>query len=90
MLKAVAPQTFPTFEKLTARRVFLNDNPLNASIRINVYLNYQGMSRLANTVTFGYDEEEKNHFVFNDAANKSGLQNACTMIQKTFTTLLQN
>ena len=63
-LQKVAPPTFPTFDKFSARRVFLNDNPMMPSIKIHVYLNYQGSVRLAHTHLFAYDEEERGHFVF--------------------------
>jgi len=88
-LQQVAPSTFPTFEKLSARRVYLNDNMVAQSIKLNVYLAYQGQVRLANTVTFAYDEEEKGHFLFNNAETKSGLSNACSMIGKEFTSVIK-
>lgn len=88
MLQAVAPPTYPAFEKLSARRIYLNDNPNNQSIKLNVYLTYQGQCRLANTVVFAYDEDEKSHFLF--GADKSSLQDACNMITKQFTSLLKS
>jgi hypothetical protein len=90
MLQKVAPPTFPAFEKLSARRVHLNDNPNIQSIKLNVYLTYQGQSRLANTVVFAYDEDEKNHFLFSQPETKSGLQASCNMITKTFTAVLRD
>lgn len=88
MLQAVAPPTYPAFEKLSARRVYLADKPDNQTIKLNVYLTYQGVSRLANTVVFAYDEEEKSHFLFN--ADKQGLSQACETITKTFTGVLKS
>lgn len=54
-----------------------------------MYLNYQGITRLAHTHTFGYDEEERNHFLFNSPETKQGLLFACQLITTEFTKLLQ-
>lgn len=88
MLQAVAPPTYPTFGKFSARKVYLNDNPLQQSLKVHVYLNYQGVTRLAHTHTFAYDEEERNHFLFNSPDTKQGLTFACQMITTEFTKLL--
>jgi len=33
-------KSYPTFEKMTARRIFIADNPQLETVNISVYLNY--------------------------------------------------
>ena len=39
-LQKLSPPTYPQFEKLSARRVFLQDNPSMQSLKIHVYLTH--------------------------------------------------
>lgn len=62
MLNSAAGIQFPAFEKFTARRYYMNDNPDCPSLRIDVFLRHKGRVNLCHSSIFGYDEEEKKSF----------------------------
>lgn len=74
----------PIFTKFSARRFFLQDRPDMPSIKIDVYLQYRGRTNLAHSHIFSYDDEERNHFLWDVEQEKSGLKKACELINKDF------
>lgn len=59
-------KSYPTFDKLTARRIFIQDNPQTETLQISVYLTYQGRSALRYKHTFAFDTEEQDRMMFDD------------------------
>lgn len=53
-----AGTSFPIFDCFKARRVFLADQMTCQSIRVDVYLAYQGRVGLRYKHTFAYDPEQ--------------------------------
>lgn len=74
---------------MSARRVYLTENTSVQSLKIHVYLSYQGQTRMAHTHIFSYDEEERGHFIFNNAEQKTGLQQSAQLITNDFTKCLR-
>ena len=84
-------KSYPTFDKMTARRIFIGDNLQLETVKISVHLNYQGRSAMRYRHTFAYDPEEHDRMLFDDQAGKTGLTQACSMIGEAITeTLRQN
>ena len=73
MLLTQSRKSYPTFDKLTARRVFVADNPSVETLKISVFLNYQGRSALRYRHTFAFDTEEQGWFLYDDQTAKAGL-----------------
>ena len=59
------------------------------SIKIDVYLQYRGRTCLAHSHIFSYDEEERNHFLWDAEQEKSGLKRACELINKDFNSCIK-
>jgi len=59
-------KSYPTFDKLTARKIYIGDNPQSETVRINVFLNYQGRSALRYRYNFSFDPEEQERILFDD------------------------
>ena len=78
-------KSYPTFDKLTARRIFIGDDPKCETVRIGVWLNYQGRSALRYSYNFAFDPEEQERMLFDDQAAKSGLTQAVNMIGEAIT-----
>ena len=89
MLQQVAPPSYPSFEKFSARRVYLTENTSICSLKILVYLSYQGQTRMAHTHYFSYDEEERGHFIFDNQEARTGLQKSAQIITNDFTKCLR-
>ena len=82
-------KSYPTFDRLTARRVFIGDNPSCETVKICVYLIYQGRSALRYKHTFAFDTEEQGRFLYDDQANKAGLSQGILMISNELTDTLR-
>lgn len=82
-------KSYPTFDKLTARRIFIGDNAQLETVRISVFLNYQGRSAMRYRHTFAFDPEEQDRLLFDDQAAKQGLSQACSMIGEAITHTLK-
>jgi len=82
-------KSYPVFDKMTARRIFVADSPQCESLKINVFLTYQGRSALRYSHNFAFDPEEVNRFLFDDTASKSGLNTGVSMIGKEITETLR-
>jgi len=54
------------------------------SLKIDVFLQFRGRNLLAHSHVFSYDEEERNHFLWDVEQEKSGLKRACELINKDF------
>jgi len=79
-------KTYPIFDKLKARRVFIGgDNPSSETLRISVYLYFHGRSGLRYQYYFSYDPEEQNLILYDDQDNKTGLTQGADMISRTIT-----
>ena len=75
-----ARKSYPTFEKLVARRIFIQDNPAIQTVKIGVYLTYQGRTSLRYQHLFSFDSEEHELILYDNQPEKSGLTNAISMI----------
>jgi hypothetical protein len=84
LLNEASGKSFPIFAKFNARRFFLQDRLDMPSIKIDVYLQFKGRINLAHSHIFSYDEEEKNHFLWDVEQEKSGLKKTCELINKDF------
>jgi len=82
-----ATNSFPIIDKLVAKRVFLLDNPLYQTLKISVYLHFQGRSALRYTHILAYDPEEQDKFLY-DSKEKSGLDFACHLVNTEVNSLL--
>jgi len=82
-------RSYPIFDRLTARRIFVADNPLCETLRISVFLNYQGRSSLRFKYNFSFDTEEQDRFLFDDPAAKTGLSQGVQMIGNEITETLR-
>ena len=82
-------KSYPTFEKLTARRIFIGDNPECETVKISVFLNYQGRSSLRYKHNYSCDAEEIDRFLFDDPAKKAGLTQGVQMITNEITETLK-
>ena len=89
MNQSTGTKSYPTFEKLQARRVFLNDNTAAQSVRINVFLTYKGRTSLRYKHIVGYDNEEHDLLLFDNHEQKSGLNQGCGMISNEITETLR-
>lgn len=78
-------KSYPTFDKLTARRIFIGDDPKCETVKIGVWLNYQGRSALRYNYNFAFDPEEQERMLFDDQTAKSGLTQAVNMIGEAIT-----
>jgi hypothetical protein len=84
LLNKAAGKSYPVFGKFSARRFFLQDRIDMPSIKIDVYLQFKGRTNLAHSHVFSYDEEERNHFLWDAEQEKSGLKRACEIINDEF------
>ena len=65
------------------------DNPQCETLKISVFLNYQGRSALRHRHTFAFDTEEQERLLFDDPAAKSGLNQGVNMICNEITETLR-
>ena len=89
MNQSSGTKSFPTFDKLQARRVYLNDNPATQSVAISVYLTYKGRSKLRYRHTVSYDAEEQDLVLYDNPEQKTGLKQGCGMISNEITETLR-
>lgn len=89
MLLSESHKSYPTFDRLQARRIFAADNPQIETLRISVFLTYQGRSALRHQFNFGFDPEELDYFLFDDPVNKAGLANGVSVIGNELTETLR-
>ena len=89
MLLSQSRKSYPIFDRLTARRIFVADNPQCETLRISVFLNYQGRSALRFKHNFSFDTEEQDRFLFDNPATKSGLSQGAHMIGNEITETLR-
>ena len=92
MLIGSAKKSYPVFKKFEARRIFL-DNSINwQTLQIDVHLQYQGRTEVKHSHIFTYDESNHGPEFFNwdKPDEKSGLTNACKMINEELNAKLQN
>ena len=89
MNQSSGTKSFPTFDKLHARRVYLNDNPATQSVAISVYLTYKGRSKLRYRHTVSYDAEEQDLVLYDNPEQKTGLKQGCGMIGNEITETLR-
>ena len=82
-------KSYPTFDKLKARRIFVGDNLQCETIRISVHLNYQGRSAVRYRYNFSFDPEELERILFDDQATKTGLKQGINMIGEAITETLR-
>ena len=82
-------KSFPTFERIHARRVYLSDNPATQSVKIGVYLTYKGRTCLRYKHTVSYDMEEQDLILFDDQEQKTGMNKGCGMISNEMTETLR-
>ena len=89
LLLSQSRKSYPTFDKLTARRIFVADNPNCETLKISVFLTYQGRSALRHKHTFAFDTEEQDRLLFDDVATKAGLSQGVNMINNEITETLR-
>ena len=89
LLLSQSRKSYPTFDKLTARRIFIGDNSACETLKISVFLTYQGRSALRYKHTFAFDSEEQERLLFDDPAAKAGLNQGVNMICNEITETLR-
>ena len=70
-----ASNSVPVFDRIQAKKVCLQETPTVQSLKVQVWLNYQGRTemRYEHILTYDQDEHEKN-FLYDNKADKTGLQ----------------
>lgn len=82
-------RSYPIFDRLSARRIFIGDNPNSETLRISVFLSYQGRSCMRYKHNFAFDTEELDRFLFDDPTSKSGHLQGVQMISNEITDTLR-
>jgi hypothetical protein len=73
-----------------ARRIFIQDNPSLQTVKIGVFLNFQGRTALRYQHYFSFDTEEHDLILYDNQGEKIGLTNAVSMINSISETLKLN
>ena len=69
--------------------MFIADNPQCETLKISVFLNYQGRSSIRHKHAFAFDAEEQDRLLFDDPADESGLNQGINMICNEITETLR-
>ncbi|CDW78142.1 ankyrin repeat family protein [Stylonychia lemnae] len=80
ILLSEAKNSLPVFDRIYARKTFLYETSTNQTLKLQVYLNFQGRSDIRYTHILAYDPEEQDKFLFDNKAEKTGLEHACDII----------
>lgn len=54
----------PLIQKLHAKRVFLLENPLYQTVKVSVYMSFQGRTELRYSHILAFDPEEQDKFLY--------------------------
>ena len=78
----------PSLSRLRARETFLCDLAYQ-SMQIDVYLSYQGQERCFYSYIYTYNEAEREDFPWDNAEEKTGMREACKVINEQISPLLE-
>ncbi len=76
-----AKSSQPVFDRIVAKKVCLQETLNVHSLKLQVFLNYQGRTemRYEHILTYDQDEHEKS-FIYDNKADRTGLEQACNLI----------
>ena len=80
-LFAKANKSYPEFDHIAARRVFLHDVSTQ-TLELKVFLTYQGRTELRHTHLFTFDESQLSNFIWDKPEEKTGLKSVCLLINE--------
>ena len=80
-LFAKANKSYPEFDHIRARRVFLHD-VTTQTLELKVFLTYQGRTELRHTHRFTFDECQQSDFIWDKPEQKTGLNSVCLLINE--------
>lgn len=83
-------KSYPMFDHVDATRVYLTDDPKSISLKLNVFLTYQGRTELRHCHYHTYDADEVEEFQFDNPAEQTGLKQTCEIINNEINSLFKN
>jgi len=76
-----AKNSLPVFDRIVAKKICLQESANVHTLKLQVFLNYQGRTEMRYEHVFTYDQDEhEKTFIYDNKAERQGLENACNII----------
>ena len=76
-------KSYPTFDRLHARKVYIQNQPGRQTFKIDVFMTFKGRSGLRAQHVFAFDNEEIDRMLYDDASGS--IKTAIGVINKDIT-----